>query len=196
MTRDAAMAHLETYLAQVRRNLKGLSEAEVREVLLELRAHVLDHVEGHLTPGTVETALAALGSPRDVARANVTERVAAVMETDRGFFGVLAAVVRLAGLSLAGFVLFMVSLVSYAIAGGLLFIAGSKVVRPSQVGLWHSGDSWVLGTTNHPGNGPEMIGWSLVPLALMGGLLIGYLTWVFGRFCVRAMVRTGRRRAG
>jgi uncharacterized membrane protein len=196
MTRDAAMAHLDTYLAQVRRNLKGLSEAEVREVLLELRAHVLDRVEGHLTPGTVETALAALGSPRDVARANVTERVAAVMETDRGFFGVLVAVVRLAGLSLAGFVLFMVSLVGYAMAGGLLFVAGAKVVEPSEVGFWHSGDSWILGTTSHPNSGAELMGWSLVPLALLAGLLIGYLTWVFGRFCVRAMSRSGRRRAG
>src|SRR3954451_11786756 len=78
MTKDAAMAHLDTYLAQVRRGLKGLSEAEIREVLLELRAHVLDKVEGNLTPRSVETALAELGSPRDVARINVTERVAAV----------------------------------------------------------------------------------------------------------------------
>jgi uncharacterized membrane protein len=196
MTRDTAMAHLETYLAQVRRNLKGLSEAEIREVLLELRAHVLDRVEGHLTPGTVETALAALGSPRDVARANVTERVAAVMEKDRGFFAVLAAVVRLAGLSLAGFGLFLVSLVGYAVAVGLLFIGVDKVIHPGQVGLWRSGESWVLGATDHPQRSVELLGWSLVPMALVGGVVIGYLTWVLGRFCVRAMVRGARRRVG
>lgn len=193
MTREAAMAHLETYLAQVRRYLKGLSEAEMREVLLELRAHVLDKVEGNLTPKTVEAALAALGSPREVGRANVTERVAAVMEKNRGFFGVLAAVVRLAGLSLAGFMLFLVSLIGYSIAGGLLFVAAWKPFDPSHVGMWSSGPgNFTLGTLDHP-TSPELIGWWIIPFGLIAGVAVGYLTWLFGRFCVRAMVRSGRR---
>jgi uncharacterized membrane protein len=196
MTRDAAMAHLETYLAQVRRNLKGLSEAEIREVLLELRAHVLDRVEGHLTPNTVETALAALGSPRDVARANVTERVAAVMEKDRGFFAVLAAVVRLAGLSLGGFILFMVSLVGYSIAGAFLFVAVWKPVDPAHVGMWSTGfGNFTLGTLDHP-TSPELLGWWIIPVGLIVGLLAGYLTWALDRFCIRAMVRSTRRARG
>jgi hypothetical protein len=193
MTRDAAMAHLETYLAQVRRNLKGLSEAEIREVLLELRAHVLDRVEGHLSPATVEAALAALGSPRDVARANVTERVAAVMETDRGFFGVLAAVVRLAGLSVAGFALFIVSLVGYGMAGIFLFTAVWKPVDPSHVGLWSSGPgNFSMGTMDHP-TSPELLGWWIIPVGLLAAVVLGYLTWALDRFCIRAMVRSGRR---
>lgn len=193
MTRDAAMAHLDTYLAQVRRNLKGLSEAETREVLLELRAHVLDKVEGNLTPGTVEAALAALGSPREVALANVTERVAAVMEKQRGFFGVLAAIVRLAGLSLAGFLLFMVSLVGYVTSAGFVFVALLKLVEPSEVGFWHRGDEWILGTTNHAPQSQELLGWSLTPVCLLAGAILGYLTWRFGRACVRWMARTSRR---
>jgi len=193
MTRDAAMAHLDTYLAQVRRNLKGLSEAESREVLLELRAHVLDRVEGHLTPNAVEAALAALGGPREVARANVTERVAAVMEKDRGFFAVLAAVVRLAGLSIGGFLLFMVSLVGYGMAGGFLFAAAWKPFDPRHVGMWSSGPgNFTLGTLNHP-TSPELLGWWIIPVGLVAGLALGYLTWALDRFCIRAMVRAGRR---
>jgi hypothetical protein len=196
MTRDAAMAHLETYLAQVRRNLKGLSEAEIREVLLELRAHVLDRVEGQLTPNTVEMALAALGSPREVARANVTERVAAVMERDRGVFAVLAAVVRLAGLSVAGFLLFMVSLVGYGMAGGFLFMAVWKPFDPSHVGMWSSGPgNFTMGTLDHP-TSPELLGWWAIPVGLAAGLALGYLTWALDRFCIRAMVRSSRRGRG
>jgi hypothetical protein len=194
MTRDAAMAHLETYLAQVRRNLKGLSEAEIREVLLELRAHVLDRVEGHLTPGTVETALAALGSPREVGRANVTERVAAVMEKDRSFFGVLAAVVRLAGLSLAGFFLFLVSLVGYGVAASFLVVAVMKPFRPEHVGLWRTApDAYSMGALSHPAEGRELLGWWIIPVGLVLGFAFGYLTWRFGRFSIRAMVRSGRK---
>jgi len=193
MTRDTAMAHLDTYLDQVRRNLKGLSEAEVREVLLELRAHVLDRVEGHLTPGTVETALAALGSPREVARANVTERVAAVMEKDRSFFGVLAAVVRLAGLSVAGFGLFLVSLFGYCLAAGFLFVALYKPFNPARVGLWASPDGFSLGTLDRP-VAHELMGWWIIPFGLFAAVVLGYLTWALDRFAIRAMVRGGRRR--
>jgi hypothetical protein len=194
MTRDAAMAHLETYLTQVRRNLKGLSEAEIREVLLELRAHVLDRVEGHLTPNTVEAALAALGGPREVARANVTERVAAVMEKDRTFFGVLTAVVRLAGLSLAGFMLFLVSLTGYGLAVSFLLVAVMKPFRPDHVGLWRTApDTYSMGSVSHPSQAQELLGWWIIPVGLVLGLALGYLTWSFGRFCVRAMVSSGRR---
>lgn len=196
MTKDAAMAHLDTYLAQVRRGLKGLSEAETREVLLELRAHVLDRVEGNLTPTSVEAALAALGSPRDVALANVTERVAAVMEEQRGFFGVLAAVVRLAGLSVAGFVLFMVSVIGYGMAAGFAFVAVYKPFDPDHVGMWSSGPGdFTLGTLDHPA-GPDMIGWWIIPVGLFLAVVLTYLTWALDRAAIRAMVRAARRRRG
>lgn len=194
MTRDAAMAHLETYLVQVRRHLKGLSEAEIREVLLELRAHVLDKVEGHMTPTTVEAALAALGSPREVGRANVTERVAAVMEIQKGFFGVLAAVVRLAGLSVAGFLLFMVSLVGYSMAAGFLFVAVYKPFDPQHVGMWiPRPGSFTLGTLDHPTT-PDLLGWWIIPIGFAVAALLGWLTWRLDRYVIRAMVRSGRRR--
>jgi uncharacterized membrane protein len=195
MTKDAAMAHLDTYLAQVRRGLKGLSEAETREVLLELRAHVLDKLEGNLTPNSVEAALADLGSPRDIARINVTERVAAVMERQRGFFGVLAAVVRLATLSVAGFFLFLISLFGYAMAAGFLFVAAYKPFNPSRVGLWASHDGFSLGTIDHPG-GHDLMGWWIIPFGIVVAVVVGYLTWALDRFAIRAMVRAGRRRRG
>jgi uncharacterized membrane protein len=199
MTRDAAMAHLDTYLAQVRRHLKGLSEAETREVLLELRAHVLDRVEGNITPKSVEAAITALGAPRDVGLANVTERVAAVMEKNRGFFGVLAAVVRLASLSVAGFVVFMVSLFGYSISAGLLLVAVMKPIAPANTGMWVGNGSYSLGVMDRAGEhagAHEVMGWWIIPFGLIAGLAIGYLTWVFGRVAVQAMRRSGRRTRG
>ena len=199
MTRDAAMAHLETYLAQVQRYLKGLSQAEVREVLLELRAHVLDKVEGHMTPTTVEAALSALGSPREVARLNVTERVAAVMEKDRSFFGVLAAVARLASVSVMGVATFFVSLVGYAMSVGFLVVAAWKPFDPERVGMWRTpepkgGWSFVLGTIDRAPASHELLGWTIVPICLAAGFVCGWLTWRFGVFAVRLMAATRRPR--
>lgn len=195
MTREAAMAHLETYLAQVRRNLRGLSEAEIREVLLELRAHVLDKVEGHVTPNSIEAALAVLGSPREVGRANVAERVAAIMERDRGFFGVLAAVVRLASVSVMGFAVFLIGLLGYLVSAAFLAVAVWKPFDPEKVGLWHPDpSSWSLGIVDHPAGSREFLGWSIIPLGIAAAIVTGYLTFGLTRACVRAMGRLGRRR--
>lgn len=201
MTRDVAMAHLDTYLQQVRRHLKGLSEAEVREVLLELRAHVLDRVEGQMTPRAVEAALTALGGPREVARLNVTERVAAVMEKDRSFFGVLAAVVRLAGLSVVGVITFFVSLIGYGLALACLAVAVWKPFDPTHVGLWRTpapegGYSFMLGGMDKIPPSHEMLGWGVIPFSLVLAGLFGWLTWRFGVFAVRLMAVTRRRRPG
>ena len=102
MSNDAGMAHLDCYLDQVCRYLKGLPKSEADEIVAELRAHVLDKVAGAVTPGQVEAAIAALGSPREVARLNLTERVAAEVEEDRSPLTVLRGVARLASLSAYG----------------------------------------------------------------------------------------------
>ena len=86
---DAGRAHLETYLTQVQRYLHGLPDAEAREVIAELRSHILDKVDGAPTPRRVEAAIAELGAPREVAKLNVTERVVAHLETHRSPFSVL-----------------------------------------------------------------------------------------------------------
>lgn len=197
MTRDAALAHLETYLTQVRRRLRGLSEAEIGEVLDELRAHVLDRVEGQLTPGTVEAALAALGPPGEVARLNATERVAARMEADRSLLGVARAVGRMATLSVLGFVTLLVSVFGYSLSAGLLFAAAWKVVDPQRVGVWRTPDpddplNYVIGVTDPSPAAVEVLGWWLVPVGAVLGVAVGYLTWRVGVASVRMM---GRRRA-
>lgn len=197
MSREAGQAHLDTYLAQVRRHLRGLSDAEARETVAELQSHVLDRVDGDLTPAKVEAAIAALGGPREVARVNVTERVAAKMETRLTLWGVLGAVGRLAGLSLMGFVTLMVSLTGYGMAAGFLATALWKPFDPQRVGMWiapkpEGGFDYAMGILDNPG-GRELLGWWIVPLSLALALALAYLTWRFGVASVRAMARGARR---
>lgn len=198
MNQAAGEAHLEVYLEQVRRLLRSLPTAETAEILAELRSHVLDRVEGQLTPERVEAAIEALGSPRDVARANLAGRAEAKMDADRSLLAVPRAIGRLATVSLYGFFAFVVSLIGYAFGAGLLVTAIAKPFAPSHVGLWRSygpnGLSLSLGVVDHPPAAQELLGWWIVPIGLGVGALSLWLTWRFGVFSVRLMAG-GKRRA-
>lgn len=197
MSNDAGKAHLDCYLDQVRRHLKSLPQAEADEVVAELRSHVLDKVAGAPTPERVEAAIAALGSPRDMARLNLTERVAVALERDRSPLAVLRGVARLAGLSVYGAFAGLVSVTGYALAAALLLTAVSKVFNRSNAGLWRIPDasdaySYSLGVTRNP-RGQELLGWWIIPIGIVLGFLLGWLTWRFGLFSVRSMRRSAQR---
>lgn len=200
MSRDAGLAHLDTYLNQVQRHLTGLPHAEVRETLAELRSHVLDKVAGDLAVVRVEAALAELGAPRDVARINVTERVAAELETNRSPWRVFQAIGRLASLSLYGLFAFLVSFTGYGSALAFLATAAVKPFAWDRAGLWiwatQPGDvsaSWALGVSGGPHRGHEVLGVWIIPIGIVAGLLLGWLTWRFGIFSVRHMRRSAQR---
>jgi uncharacterized membrane protein len=198
MSRDAGLAHLDIYLAQVGRRLQGLHDDEARETLAELRSHVLDRVGGDLSPASVEAAIAALGSPREVARLNVTERVATHVEADRSPLSVVRAIGRLASLSLYGFFAFLVTLTGYMTAAAFLVTAAVKPFAPDRAGLWWQTTAsdpltFSLGVVDHAPASRELLGWWIIPIGVAVGLGLGLLTWRFGLYSVRLMARTARR---
>lgn len=200
MSKDAGFAHLDTYLAQVHRHLKSLPPAEVRETLAELRSHVLDKVGGDVTPARVEAAIAELGSPREVARVNVAERVAAELEVSRSPWRVGRAIVRLAGLSLYGVFAFVVSVAGYGAGLAFLVTAAVKPFARKHAGLWiydrgpdDTMVSWALGVTDRSHPGHEVLGAWIIPIGIVMGIVLGWLTWRFGLYSVRRMRRPARR---
>jgi hypothetical protein len=155
-------------------------------------------VAGNLSVKAVEAAIAELGAPREVARLNVTERVAAELETNRSPLRVLHAVGRLASLSVYGLFAFLVSFTGYAAAAAFLITAAVKPFAWRRAGLWRLPDgpdkySWALGLTDNPHRGQELLGGWIMPIGLAAGLLLGWLTWRFGIFSVRRMRRAARR---
>jgi hypothetical protein len=197
MSNDAGKAHLDTYLEQVRRNLKGLPRSEADEIVAELRSHVLDRVAGQPTPNQVEAAIAALGSPREVARINLTERVGAEVEEDRSPLTVLRGVARLAVLSVYGAFTGLVSFTGYLVSAAFVITAISKTLGRDRAGLWRwpketGGYGYVLGVTDHP-HGQELLGWWIIPVSIASAAIVGWLTWRFGIFSVRLMRRSAQR---
>jgi hypothetical protein len=201
MSNDAGKARLETYLTQVQRHLHGLPDAEASEVIAELRSHVRDKVDGAPTPQRVEAAIAELGAPKAVARLNVTERVVAHIESHRSPLSVLWGVTRLAGLSLYGFFVFLLSFTGYGVALALVVTAAVKPFLPDNAGLWWTpdpqfGHAMSLGVVFPSPGGHELLGWWIMPIGVSGGLAIGWLTWRFGIWSVRRMRGAARRGRG
>jgi uncharacterized membrane protein len=200
MSKDAGLAHLDAYLAQVQRHLQGLPHGEVREIVAELRAHVLDKVEGSVSPAAVEAAIAELGSPREIARVNITERIVARAEMNRSPLSLLGGVVRLAGLSLYGCFAFVVCFAGYGSAAAFLLTALVKPFAWNHAGLWiytrgpdDYVSSWALGLTDNPHRGHEVLGGWIIPIGIVAALVLGWLTWRFNLFSLRLMGRRARR---
>lgn len=197
---DAARRRLDLYLGEVRGVLRGLAQAEVQEILAELRSHVLDRVGGEagLTETSVQAALDGLGPARTLGAGYLGRSMAATVEKSRSPWRVLGAAYRLASFSVGAFALFLVSLLGYAIGAGLIATALLKPFMPDQTGLWISGKGGdlhiSLGVLDRPYTPhAELLGFWIIPIGLVLGAVLLVLTWRLGLASVRALGRGGPR---
>ncbi|MGE5179010.1 MAG: DUF1700 domain-containing protein [Bacteroidota bacterium] len=171
---------VERYLAAVRKSLRGMPEAEVQEILRELRAHI---TERSGPGGDPEPALRSLGDPDELARQYRGERVAARMECSRSPIVILYGMLLLRGRSVSGWMALALAMFGYAWAIVLGAAGIEKIVSPRDVGLWVRPDWW-LPRLMVDGPGPpgarEVLGWWMVPAGLIACALLVFLTRRFG----------------
>jgi hypothetical protein len=195
---EAARRRLDMYLGEVRGTLRGLDPAEVDEILAELRSHVLDRVGGEagLNEQAVQQALDGLGAPRALGAGYLGQRMVARVERSRSPWRVLGAVYRLASFSVGAFLLFLVSLAGYGVGASFVLVALAKPFFPNKVGMWvwGKGDDLTIsiGSTNRPmPPQAELLGWWIIPIGLVLGSLLLFLTWRLSLAGVRALGRNG-----
>lgn len=181
---------IELYLKQVRSGLRNLPDAQVADILQELRSHIVERaqLDGALSDAATDAALRSLGGPEEVASLYVTENFMVRAETSRTPWTVLRGVFLWAMLSMKGFVVFTVCLVGYLFGAAFFIAALAKPFNPHAVGLWMIGpDSYqlALGMTDSTRHGRELLGWFLIPLgcSLGGGTIL--LTTHFGLWWIR-----------
>jgi hypothetical protein len=189
-----AHERIDAYLAKLRKRLRDLNEQDVREIVEELRSHILDraNVGGEMSVGKVDVALAALGSPEQLAGEYLTDNLLALAEVSRSPLRVLEILFRWASLSVSGFLVFLSSVVGYFL--GIAFVLGAllKPVHPQSAGLWiypagggNSEISLRLGFGSPPPDGRDLLGWWIVPIGLLLGCGLVMLTTRFGLWCLR-----------
>lgn len=191
---DEAQQRIEAYLERLRARLRGMNEAEVREIVEELRSHLLDRTgaSGAATEASVDAALAALGSPETLAAEYMTGEVLARAEVSRSPWRVLDSLFRWASLSFAGFWVLLVSLAGYFLGAVLYLSAALKPFHPHTAGLWlipsGAGDyviSLRMGFEGAPAGSRDLLGWWIVPIGFMAGSWLLILTTRFALWCAR-----------
>lgn len=202
---DDAQQKIEGYLTRLRGRLRGVNQNDVREIVEELRGHILDKAagSGEVTPAGVDTALAALGSPEELASEYVTDNLLARAEVSRSPLRILESLFRWASLRVAGFFVLMGSILGYFLGGAFMWCAVLKIIHRQSAGLWvyrdGAGDlqfSLRMGFGAAPVSARDVLGWWVVPIGLLAGCGLVLLTTRFAVWCARRYRKSRALRQG
>jgi len=180
---------IEDYLARVRKGLRILSDETARDIVAELRSHIVEkaEVDGEMLSARVDAALASLGPPGVLARQYVTDDALARAEVSRAPWTILGGVFHWATLSATGFLTLLICAIGYMFGAAFLIAALVKPFNP-RAGLWLMNDgsySLALGFTDAAVRGRELLGWLLIPIGFSvgGGAIL--LTTQFALWSIR-----------
>ena len=195
---DDTQQLIEAYLTRLRNLLgkqsSGLNAEDIREIVEELRSHILDKLASSeaVTPASVKAALASLGSPEELSSQYLTDSFLAKIEVSRSPVRLLENLFRWASLSIAGFFVLVGSLFGYFLGVLFILLAILKPFYPQSAGLWASHDStgdlelsFRLGLGRVPAGARDVFGWWIVPIGLLAGCALVFLTTRFAAWCAR-----------
>src|ERR1700691_3315557 len=188
-TTGNAQQRIDGNLGRLRARLRGLEDEDIREIVEELRSHIMDkaatagEASGEITSAGVDTALAALGSPEELSSQYMTDNLLARAEVSRSPVQILKGLFRWASLSVGGFFVLLGSIVGYFFGTVFILVALLKPFHPHSAGLWifpnGSGDfemSFRLGFGSPPVGGKDVLGWWIVPIGWVAGCGLVMLT--------------------
>ena len=152
-------------------------------------------MNGEITPVAVDSVIADLGRPEDLASLYVTDDLQVRALASGSPLLVLRSLFRWASLSFAGFWVLTSSLVGYFLSGALVCCALLKPIHPLTAGLWMIPDgtdyeiSLRLGFGSVPAGSRELLSWWIVPIGLTVGIGLFLLTAQCGLWCIRWLRR-------
>ncbi|MGC2617583.1 MAG: DUF1700 domain-containing protein [Acidobacteriaceae bacterium] len=180
------------YLATLRKQLRELRDEDARDIVEEIRAHILDKTSSDASPESVDATLAALGTPQQLAVRYRTDELLQRAQLGRSPAMVFRSILRWATLSLVGLVVLILSGIGYCVGGVLAVIGLLKLFFPRQAGLnidYQNGHflSAGFGAGSGPHTGHDPIGLWLIPICLVLGGGILFITYQFGSWSLRRL---------
>lgn len=170
--------NIESYLGRVRVALRGLPEREIEDILRELRSHAVE-LAGDEKAG-VEVALRSLGDPIDLARTYRSEKEMVRAECSASPLVIVQGLRHASKSELGRVSATALYAFGYINVLTLWATAIDKLFAPSRAGLWYTpGRIWSLTLVSggsQPEGARELLGWWLVPIALLVGWGVRYVT--------------------
>jgi hypothetical protein len=196
-------ARVEDYLARLQKGLAGLNREDAAEIVGELRSHILEKavLQGDAGPMAMENVLAALGSPEDLAAEYMANDLLKRAAGGRSPLLLLRGLLRWASLSAAGAFVLLGCMVGYFAGACFTLCAFLKPLHPHAAGLWRLADppdtySLRLGFGPVPVGGTELLGWWTVPVGILVGGGLCFLTTQLALWCVRQFRKSHALRRG
>ena len=178
------------YLRRLRAGLAPLPESEREEIVRETAAHLLDRLEVDGATASPGGALGELGEPEAYAARFVSNYHISSALASGSPIALASQVLRLLGTSAWAFCGGTVVLIFYAFAFAMLAVAVAKPIVPSQAGLFLGpGGEFSLGIIDPASRvgAREVLGYWLIPLALIAGVLLLLLAKRLSRVFLRSI---------
>lgn len=164
---------IHDYLKTLSKYLARLEHEDADEVLKEIESHIFDALELKGETTSAEAVLDGLGSPRELAAAYVGHILEGTPPPEG--FNAIQKVKR--GVTKSLF--YSTALFGYGWSAVLILLGISKFLLPHEIVIWEAdhGSSFIIGQpAQMPEGSVEIIGMSLIPVALLLGLASIYLT--------------------
>lgn len=170
----------ERYLRELERSLATLPPAERAEIVAEIRSHLLDRPEAARDPA------AALGPAPEYAASFLQARMLSDALARGSSWALGRALVAGAGRLVWWYVVAVLAL-GHAYGALLVLLAALKPLFPQAIGLFVGRRQFILGAFSGepPAGAHEVLGWTIVPVFLVAGGLVLWLS----HLGLRALVR-------
>ena len=157
---------VDTYLAQLERELGPMPAQERARIVQEISGHLAERAA--VGPQMLHATIVQLGTPRALARSFIDDWTLTGALERRAGPPILWAILRRAWRSLAAIVIGTVGVLLYALSVTFAAVAVMKPITPHNVGLWVGPDGRlanfgiIYGATH---DGPELLGWWVIHLS-------------------------------
>jgi uncharacterized membrane protein len=177
---------ITTYLNQLESALRGVSPESQRDILREIRAHIMDSADHSADrSGSVDRVLRLLGTPEELAARYSAE--CQLERASRSFspWVLLRTCWQWAKLGIKGTLAFFIALFGYGLALGCTGAVFLKPFMPSQVGMWIGPGGFNIGVPAHPEEMHELLGNYFVPVIAAAAFLVAIGTTHILRWMMR-----------
>ncbi len=177
---------MERYLLRFRLALGNTPEAEKKEIVSDIRCHIAERVDesDQTAVEALTQTLDALGSPESLAQIYRAEGLLNRAAAGSSPWLLVRATFVWALTGIEGLFALLALFVGYATALSFLACAVLKPIFPDHVGVWVDPPLFTFGVIYSP-PARELLGYWIIPIALVIGVSLLVLTTRCGRWLIR-----------